>query len=100
MSRAISDDDWQFLPLPLALAGPPNGMVQVFSQRWWSVCPQRGLRFYNPKMIRGRRSQKGYGAPQCNANRLAVEYLQACKADDILYIERVFVPINLDDWRD
>ena len=95
----MTDDDWQFLPLPHALAGPSSGFVQVFSNRWWSVCPKRGLRFYNQMKANGRRQHKSLGSPQCNADQRIMA--RFCKpGDDVIFIERVFVPVNLGDWRD
>jgi hypothetical protein len=95
--RPINEDDWQFLPVPIALAGPACGFVQVMSQRWWLVCPKRGLQFYNPIDAGGRRMTKGFGSPQCNMNLSVVRRLQK-KGYEIQYFERVFVPINLMDY--
>jgi hypothetical protein len=97
MTRAIPESHYQFLPVPLALAGPSHGFVQVYSQRWWSVCPRRGLRFYSPITASGRRQDKGLGSPQCNASP-AVMHRHLYDGDAVQYFERVFVPINLGDW--
>lgn len=97
MKRTIPDTDYQFLPVPLALAGPSHGFVQVYSHRWWCVCPRRGLRFYSPVTAGGRRQDKGLGSPQCNASP-SVLFQYPYAGDEILYFERVFVPINLGDW--
>ena len=96
---AIPEEDWLFLPLPRALAGPASGFVQVYSGRWWLVCPRRGLRFYNPVHRHGRRNGRGLGSPQCNTSRQIMERAPR-RGDNLLYIERVFVPIDLADWRD
>ncbi len=95
----MSDDRYVFLPMPQALAGPPHGFVLVYSCRWWLVCPERGLRFYNPMKTSGRRRERGLGSPQCNSSRSVVESF-AKPSDEIIYIERVFFPVNLDDWVD
>ena len=97
MTRAIPEMHYQFLPVPLALAGPSTGFVHVYSQRWWSVCPRRGLRFYNPITASGRRDMRGLGSAQCNGNRAVMDKL-GNPGDEIVYFERVFVPINIGDW--
>jgi hypothetical protein len=97
MSNSIPDAHYQFLPVPLALAGPSHGFVQVYSRRYWSVCPQRGLRFYSPITRGGRRQDKGLGSPQCNASPAIMEKLTH-EQDEVIYFERVFVPIDLGDW--
>jgi hypothetical protein len=97
MTRAIPETHYQFLPVPLALAGPSHGFVQVYSQRWWSVCPRRGLRFYSPITAGGQRQDKGLGSPQCNGSPGVMEKLTHA-GDEVVYFERVFVPIKLEDW--
>jgi hypothetical protein len=97
MSRTTPETHYQFLPVPLALAGPSHGFVQIYSQRWWSVCPQRGLRFYSPVTASGRRQDKGLGSPQCNSSLAVMEKLTH-ENDGVVYFERVFVPVNLGDW--
>ncbi len=98
MTRTIPETHYQFLPVPLALAGPGHGFVQVYAQRYWSVCPRRGLRFYSPVTLSGKRNHKGFGAPQCNSSPAVMEKLTH-EGDEVIYFERVFVPISLDDWR-
>lgn len=97
MSHAIPETHWQFLSVPLALAGPSRGFVQAFSNRYWSVCPRRGLRFYSPLTASGRRTVKGLGAPQCNSNPTVMAEMPH-EGDEVIYFERVFVPIALEDW--
>jgi hypothetical protein len=92
--RTIPDQHWKFLPIPLAVAGPSHGFVQVMSGRWWCVHPEKGLRFYNPG---GRNGYKGIGAPQCNSDKRIMDRL--CHTEDALvYLERVFVPIQQGDY--
>ncbi len=95
----IKDDDWVFLPLKDATDGPTHGFCQVYSQRWWSVHPELGLRFYNPKNSRGKRWQKGLGSPQCNSDMLIMRQLGKT-GDLVMYFDRVFVPVDINDWRD
>lgn len=95
-SQPIPDEDWLFLPVPMALAGPSHGFVHVYSSRWWSVHPEKGLRFYNPQH-RGRRTERGLGSPQCNGDLFIMRKLTT-PGDVCSYFERVFVPIRLEDW--
>lgn len=63
----ISAEDYLFLPVDEAVSPAKGGFFVHYVDAWWTVHPERGLAFYNPKSTRtGRRRLGRWGAPQCN----------------------------------
>jgi hypothetical protein len=55
MAFGRDDKRLRFIPLEEATT-PPHGLINHYRDRWWAVCPERGLIFYGDTM-----------SPQCNA---------------------------------
>lgn len=96
----ISADDYIHLPLSLAIDGPTSGFCQVIAKHWWAVTPDKGLRFYNPVNQRTGKRRRKWGSPQCNSNKLVITRLALADTDYVEYFERVFVPIDIDEYRE
>lgn len=61
-ARGIARDDRRLTFVPVDEASvPPDGMVRHIKERWWCVCPDRGLIFF--RLHRGSSQH-----PQCNAD--------------------------------
>lgn len=88
-------DRWRFLSEDIATAPPNNGFCLIIRNRWWVVCPNRGLVFF------WSRGERGLGSPQCNNNESIAKRLGNNKIfnTSIKFIPLVFVPIDLWDYR-
>lgn len=87
-------DRWRFLPEADAAHAPKSGFCQILRNRWWVVCPKRGLVFC------WRKGVKGLGSPQCNSSESISRRLGSPIEDaEIKFVPLVLVPIHLEDWR-
>lgn len=68
---------------------PKGHIVYNIINSWWVVHAEMGLAFWG----------KGYSSPQCNTNEEIARRL--CPDwGTIQFIERVFAPCNVSDYRD
>lgn len=77
-----NDKDLVFISLEKATT-PFDGAIAM-TNRFWSICPERGLIFWKPK------GRKGSGSPQCNSDERMSKHL-----NEKLYpwAETKFVPV-------
>lgn len=94
-SKALPDEHFTFLSVQQALSGPANGFCRAISGHWWSVHPEKGLRFYTGASAR----RRTFVSPQCNLDKRIVERL-CYHGDELMYLERVWVPVDLNDYMD
>jgi hypothetical protein len=97
MARVLTEDDYVFVPVDVAMV-PPNGLIEHFADRWWCVHPEKGLAFYNPRNSRGRRT--GAGSPQCNSSETLARAIgeRCCPWAEIRFIHSVFRRIDVHDY--
>lgn len=87
-------DRWRFLPEADAVAGPRSGFCQVLRDRWWVVCPERGLAFFWSK------GDRGLGSPQCNSDETISRRLgTTIPGATLKFMPVVFAPVRLEDYR-
>lgn len=88
-----SDERFVFMPETEVLAA--RGTVQTIRDHWWSVHPEKGLRFWQP--TKGRQGKLTGASPQCNSNKLITERLMY-QGDEMKLIPLVLAPINVSDY--
>ena len=76
-----------------------------FVDAWWTVHPERGLLFFNPKNARtGRRRFGRYGSPQCNTDERISRKVGLDTAGSVIdgievrLFPSVWVPVNISDY--
>lgn len=69
-----------------------GGSVDAIRNRWWSVHPEKGLRFW--QSMRGRQGKLEGASPQCNSN----EEIVLSQGDEVKFIPLVLAPINVSDY--
>lgn len=90
MSVVPSDDKRLiFIPLEKAIVCP-SGFVQHIKDHWWVVHPEKGLVFWDKKVM----------SPQCNSNESLTRRIweQMYPWAEIKFIPSVFRTINPSDW--
>lgn len=91
-----SDERYVFMPEDQILAARGSAYAQVIRDHFWSVHPEKGLRFWQG--TRGRKGLVG-ASPQANSNESIVRRL-LCQGDQVKQIPLVLAPINIGDYRD
>ena len=82
-----------YLSKETAIHGPSHGFCQVYPNRFWIVHPEQGLVFAKFP------GDRGLGSPQCNGNKsIAERFVADYPGCSVEFIERVFVPIELQDF--
>lgn len=101
----VSKDDYVFLPVEEAVAPRGGTYFQHYVDAWWTVHPEHGLLFFNPKNARtGRRRFGRFGSLQCNTDRRIAEKVGLETAGslwpeiEIRQFPSVWVPINISDY--
>lgn len=82
-----------FVPIDEATV-PPGGIINHYKDRWWAVCPERGVVFHRAN----KRSKSG--SPQCNGNEVIARKVIGGLYPwaEIRFIPSVFVRININDY--
>jgi hypothetical protein len=84
------DIDKRYHFMPIEQATEPKGhMLYQWINAWWVVHPEKGLAFWD----------KGYSSPQCNRDESISKMLKPVWGE-IKFMERVFAPLNLSDYRE
>lgn len=83
---SIPIERYVFVPIEKAVV-PPSGLIEHLKDRWWIVHPEKGLAFFDKKLM----------APQCNgsetlARRLAPEWAE------VRFFPSVFRRIDPQDY--
>lgn len=94
---SINSDDLRYVFMSENDVLAANGLVKVIREHWWSVHPDKGLRFF--QSTRGRQGELVGASPQCNSNREIVERVLRHECDEIKKIPLVLVPINVSDYQ-
>ena len=92
----IASDDPRYVFMPESEILNASGLTNIIRDHWWSVHPEKGLRFW--QSVRGRQGQLIGASPQCNANREIVERVLRHECDEIKQIPLVIVPIKISDY--
>jgi len=84
----------KFLSLMDAVNGPESGFCMVVKNKWWAMCPERGLLFYKMK------GDKGLGSPQYNGNQTTAERLvkSLWPGFELIQMPAVFIPVDIRDY--
>lgn len=95
-------DDFVFIPLG-ELTSPAGGtFFQHYVKCWWTVHPEKGAAFFNPRRPNGRRRRSLPGTPQCNSDekiaRMAPETSVAWPFE-VQLIESAWVPVDIHDYQ-
>lgn len=79
--------DIRHLPLDQATAEPGEGTWEVYTDRWWSHEPDKGLLFFRK-------------SPQCNRNEgIARSITAKCHPDaEVVFVPRVYVRHDCRDY--
>jgi hypothetical protein len=87
----VKESDFIFVPFDVATTAP-GGLIEHFKDRWWCVCPNRGIMFYEPRRGQGQ-------FPQCNVNKTVSEMMAKnypwC---EVRFIPSVYRRINPQDY--
>jgi hypothetical protein len=91
----IEPDDKKLNFIDIEKATTARDGYLVITNRFWSVCPDRGVIFFKPKP-----TGSSYGAPQCNSDeRLAEDTRKRLYPwAETKFIPAVFVPHNCNDF--
>lgn len=79
---------FHFIALDEATASKSH-ILHQYLNKYWVVHPEKGLAFFN----------KGYGSPQCNSNE-AISKKLCPEWGEIKFIERVLVPLDINEYRE
>lgn len=84
----------KLLSLTNAINGPDSGFCLVVKNKWWAMCPERGLLFYKMK------GDKGLGSPQYNGNRITAEKLikSLWPGFELIQVPAVLIPVDIRDY--
>lgn len=87
-AKAAIIEKYHFMPTEEAMS-PKGWIVYNITNSWWIVHPEYGLAFWD----------KGYSHPQCNRNKLLIQKM-CPEWGEVKFLERVFAPCNINDYRD
>lgn len=87
MSRPVTIADYKFVRVEHVVEPPDRGMVQIYSDCWWTTRGGEELAFF-----------KGH-APQCNPNESIVKRLAEHKPWDVevKLVPRVYLPVTVHE---
>lgn len=91
-------DDWRLVFMPESEILNGKGICDVLRNRWFAVCPERGLIFWQPE---GRRKGQLRGAsPQCNGDEIIARrvIVPSFPWADIKRFDVVMLPVNVSDY--
>lgn len=93
----LERDDPKLRFLPEADVLKAGGIVMAYHDRWWSVCPERGLIFYSQHVRRG--GIVG-ASPQCNSSNQIAHDLNARMYSwaEVKYVKLVLQPVDPKDY--
>lgn len=79
------------------VASAPSGLVWNYTNRFWAVCPERGVMFWKPK-----KRWPGFGAPQCNSEESIAKSIQEKLYPwaEVKFLPSVFIKASPDEFRD
>lgn len=95
---AYEKDDWRLVFIPEDKVLDGKGHCDVMRNRWFAVCPERGLIFWQPN---GRRKGQLRGAsPQCNGDHsIALRIIAPIFPwAEIKRFDVVMLPIDVSDY--
>jgi hypothetical protein len=77
----------RYLPLEEVITDPGDGHWDVWTNRWWTYVPGKGLAFYGK-------------SPQCNSNESIARKVQeqVWPQAELRFMERVCLPHNCQDY--
>lgn len=100
VENAVREEDFVFVPLD-KVTELHDGYVKCLLDRYWSVHPEKGLAFYNPKRKNGHRGTgwgNPYGSPQCSRNESITNRIKQ-PWTEVRLVRVVYLPLIMNDYR-
>jgi hypothetical protein len=95
MPISPNDERYVFMPEADILAVKGSAYALVIRDHFWSVHPEKGLRFW--QSVPGRKGKLLGAGPQCNSNESIARRLLV-EGDEVKQIPLVLAPISVSDY--